>query len=91
MTEQTQESVKVYELAKELGMDSFALLDKLKAIQIEVKSHMSSLGEQEIKAIRDHLKGERKSSAVFIFTLFILNEPNPPCSLFIFLGEYRTN
>lgn len=61
MSEQ-QESLKVYELAKELGLDSFALLDKLKEINIEVKSHMSSLDSSQAAAIREALNKGKKSS-----------------------------
>ncbi len=61
MTE--QESLKVYELAKELGIDSFALLDKLKQINIEVKSHMSSLATDQANAIREALKKEKRGSS----------------------------
>ncbi|MGZ3705146.1 MAG: translation initiation factor IF-2 N-terminal domain-containing protein, partial [Bdellovibrionota bacterium] len=60
MTDQSQESLKVYELAKELGLDSFTLLDKLKSINIEVKSHMSSLAAEQAQAIRDALKPGKK-------------------------------
>lgn len=63
MAEQQQESLKVYELAKELGLDSFALLDKLKQINIEVKSHMSSLAADQAQAIRDALKKDSKPAA----------------------------
>lgn len=63
MTDQQQESMKVYELAKELGLDSFSLLDKLKQINIEVKSHMSSLAAEQAQAIRDALKQEKKSAS----------------------------
>jgi translation initiation factor IF-2 len=63
MTDQQQDSLKVYELAKELGLDSFALLDKLKSINIEVKSHMSSLAADQAQAIRDALKKEKKPAA----------------------------
>jgi translation initiation factor IF-2 len=62
MSEQ-QESLKVYELAKELGLDSFALLDKLKQINIEVKSHMSSLATEQANAVREAIKSEKKGPA----------------------------
>lgn len=62
MPEQQQESLKVYELAKELGLDSFALLDKLKQINIEVKSHMSSLAAEQAEAVRNAIKGESRST-----------------------------
>src|SRR3989338_8969786 len=58
-----QESMKVYELAKELGLDSFALLDKLKQINIEVKSHMSSLEAAQADAVRAALKPQKKDTA----------------------------
>ena len=61
MSDQQQESLKVYELAKELGLDSFALLDKLKQINIEVKSHMSSLAAEQAEAVRKALKGDKKA------------------------------
>ncbi len=60
MSETTHE-LKVYELAKELGLDSFALLDKLKQIDIEVKSHMSSLAAEQADKVRALLKNEGKS------------------------------
>ncbi len=63
MPDQQQESLKVYELAKELGLDSFALLDKLKQINIEVKSHMSSLEAGQAEAIRAALKGDKKGAS----------------------------
>jgi translation initiation factor IF-2 len=63
MSEQT-ESMKVYELAKELGMDSFSLLDKLKEINVDVKNHMSSLDATQMQTVRAHLtKKEAKSGA----------------------------
>ncbi|MGZ3686004.1 MAG: translation initiation factor IF-2 [Bdellovibrionota bacterium] len=66
MSEQQQESLKVYELAKELGLDSFTLLDKLKSINIEVKSHMSSLAADQAQAIRDALKKDKKPAAAAV-------------------------
>jgi translation initiation factor IF-2 len=55
----TLEKVKVYELAKELGMDSITLLEKLKQLDIDVKSHMSSLGTEEVKTVREHVAKEK--------------------------------
>ena len=60
-----QEMVKVYELAKELGMDSISLLDKLKSLNIKVKNHMSELSDTEVLAARSALRKEpegKKSS-----------------------------
>ena len=47
--------MKVYELAKELGLDSISLLDKLSQLNIKVKNHMSDLGEEEVKNARASL------------------------------------
>lgn len=66
MPEQQQEPMKVYELAKELGLDSFALLDKLKQINIEVKSHMSSLAAEQAQAVRDAIRGDKKGAGATV-------------------------
>ncbi len=50
------EMVKVYELAKELGIDSISLLDKLKSLNIKVKNHMSDLRNEEAQIARTSLK-----------------------------------
>lgn len=55
----TMEKVKVYELAKEMGMDTLTLLDKLKQLDIDVKSHMSSLGTEEVKLVREQIAKEK--------------------------------
>lgn len=54
MTE--QDTVKVYELAKELGIDSISLLDKLKGLNISVKNHMSDLGASDLQLARSSLR-----------------------------------
>src|SRR6476620_9758908 len=51
-----QEMVKVYELAKELGIDSISLLDKLKSLNIKVKNHMSELRNDEVQIARTSLR-----------------------------------
>ena len=54
--------IRVYELAKELGMDNQALLEVLEKKQIEVKSHMSSLEESVVADLKKELV--RKDSAL---------------------------
>jgi translation initiation factor IF-2 len=49
-------SVKVYELAKELGVDSISLLDKLAKLGIQVKNHMSDLSDADAVTARASLK-----------------------------------
>ena len=51
----SEEMVKVYELAKELGVDSISLLDKLKGLNIKVKNHMSELSPVELNLARTSL------------------------------------
>jgi translation initiation factor IF-2 len=52
--------VRVYELAKDLNMTNRALLNKMKELKIEVKSHMSSLEDSDIRAIKRGLFGKKK-------------------------------
>jgi translation initiation factor IF-2 len=61
--QQIGSSMKVYELAKELGVDSISLLDRLASLNIKVKNHMSDLGEEELKLARESLvNGGKKST-----------------------------
>ncbi|MCP4669747.1 MAG: translation initiation factor IF-2 [Desulfobacula sp.] len=52
--------IRVYELAKDLNMTNKALLNKMKELKIEVKSHMSSLENSDIGKIKKTLLGKRK-------------------------------
>jgi translation initiation factor IF-2 len=64
MEQMTQrEPVKVYELAKELGMDSLSLLDKLGGLGIKVKNHMSELSESDVAAAKAGLSAKTTKSA----------------------------
>jgi len=47
--------MKVYELAKELGTDSLSLLDQLKKLGVNVKSHMSGLEDSDVEKARESL------------------------------------
>lgn len=58
----SEESTKVYELAKELGIDSISLLDKLKDLGIQVKNHMSSLSSSQVATARENL-GDKKAKS----------------------------
>ena len=48
--------IKVHELAKELGMQSKELVDKLINMKYDVKNHMSSLEDSDAEKIRKHFK-----------------------------------
>lgn len=47
--------IRVYELAKDLNMTNKVLLEKIKAMDIVVKSHMSSLDDDTVQQIKDKL------------------------------------
>ncbi len=51
-------SIRVHELAKELKLSSKELIEKLKSLGIDAKSHMSVLAEQDVKKIKT--TGEKK-------------------------------
>lgn len=51
--------VRVYELAKELNISSKELMDKIEELDINVKSHMSSIEEEEALLIKDLLTEDK--------------------------------
>ena len=55
--------IKVHELAKELNMTSKELMDKLIKLNYNVKSHLSTLEEDEVEKIKKQLKGNNSNSA----------------------------
>ncbi|MBS1960006.1 MAG: translation initiation factor IF-2 [Bdellovibrionales bacterium] len=61
MTE--KEPLKVYELAKELGVAAIDLVDKLKTLEINVKNHMSELTDNDAEKARTALKAPTAASA----------------------------
>lgn len=52
--------LRVYELAKDLNMTNKALLNKLKELNIDAKSHMSSLEDSAVKQIKTNLFGKSR-------------------------------
>ena len=56
-------AVKVFELARELEVQSKELLEKASGLGIELKSHMSTLSEGDIAKLKSaYGKGEAKSN-----------------------------
>ena len=53
--------MKVYELAKEMGMESKELLAVMKNKGIEVKSHMSVLEDEQVENLKNAMKAPGKS------------------------------
>ena len=49
--------VRIYELAKELNMDSKELVEKLKAGGLSIKNYMSTLDEEAVAKARDIAAG----------------------------------
>jgi len=55
--------IRVYELAKKLNLTNRALLTKLKSLEIEVKSHMSSLEDEDVSKVKASMFGQKKKEA----------------------------
>ncbi len=53
--------MKIYELAKQLNLTSKEIMAKAKELGIEVKTHMSSIEENEINKIKDKI-GKREEN-----------------------------
>ncbi len=54
---------RVHELAKELGLSSKELLDNMRSLGMEVKSHMSNIEGDDIQALKELLGSEDKAEA----------------------------
>jgi len=53
-------TIRVHQLAKELGLSSKELLDKLAALKIDVKGHMSSLEDATVEKLRGEFSAKAK-------------------------------
>ncbi len=51
-------NIRVYELARDLNMKNKALLEKLKDMDVPVRSHMSSLDEDTVLKVKSNLHGK---------------------------------
>jgi translation initiation factor IF-2 len=51
----SEKNIRVYTLAQELGLDSKELIDYLKDLNIEVKSHMSNLDSETAELVKDEV------------------------------------
>ena len=56
--------IRVYELARKLNMKNKELLDKLEEMNIEVRSHMSSLEDDTVSEIKLNLQVKKKPDTV---------------------------
>ena len=55
-------SIRVYELAKKLGISSKELVVRLKGLKVEVKGHMSAIDAETAEIIEAELKGAAKAA-----------------------------
>ena len=55
--------VKVYELAKELGVEGAQLVEVIQRLGVQVKGVTSTLGTEEIRTVRDYYKKNKVSGA----------------------------
>lgn len=55
--------MKVFEFAKEIGVETITLMDKIREWKLPIKSHMASLDDELITQIRTKLAEETASSA----------------------------
>ena len=52
---------RVYEIAKKYNKDNKEILEILKANHVEVKNHMSTIGDEQIKMIDNALKPKKEA------------------------------
>src|SRR5207237_1783813 len=59
----TGEKMRVYEIAKEIGIPNKDHIAKIRALGLEVNNHMSSLDADDVARIRRSLEKEKQSVA----------------------------
>src|SRR3954466_12200762 len=57
----TEEKMRVYEIAKEVGIPNKDLIAKIRALGLEVNNHMSSLDADDVARIKRSLEKEKAS------------------------------
>jgi len=79
--------IRIYELARDLNMTNKQLLEKLEALSIPVKSHMSSVEESEVDGIKAKIHGKKpeqleekrvRPTVIRRRKIQVLVEPTPP-------------
>ncbi|MCB0351187.1 MAG: translation initiation factor IF-2 [Bdellovibrionales bacterium] len=55
--------MKVFEFAKEIGIETISLMDKIREWKLPIKSHMATLDEELITSIKDRLREEEEALA----------------------------
>ena len=54
----------VYEVARELGMDNRELMNKVSALGIQVRNHMSALDPAEVERVKRTLEKDKAENTV---------------------------
>ncbi|MBY0369999.1 translation initiation factor IF-2 [bacterium] len=60
--------LKVYELAKELGIEGQTLVGQIQRLGIDIKNAMSVIGTEEVRTVREHYRKNAKMSAAAAVT-----------------------
>ena len=68
-------TIKIHELAKELSLNSRELLDKVNAMGIEAKSHMSGLTDEEAVLVRNAVNKSKSSAETKIVKAALKDKP----------------
>ena len=55
--------IRIYELSRDLNLENKDVLNAAKKLAINVKSHSSSISDDEAKKIREHL-GQKKTVVI---------------------------
>src|SRR5215468_11087176 len=63
-TDTTVGKVRLYEVAKDLGLANKDLVAKVRALGIQVKNHMSNLDVEDVARVRRALDKERQANLV---------------------------
>src|SRR6266567_9315006 len=63
-TDATPGKVRLYEVAKDLGLANKDLVAKVRALGIEVKNHMSNLDAEDVARVKRALDKERQANLV---------------------------
>ena len=54
--------IRVYELAKEVGVSSKELIERIEDLKLDISSHMSTMEEDDAKLIKELIKDEDKNN-----------------------------
>jgi len=58
--------IRIYELARDLNMTNKTLIDKIRGLDVTIKSHMSSLDQSTVDQIKANLYGQKSEEVIEI-------------------------